>query len=77
MDFAPTGELLVAGFQDFPAGANGAVARSNSAVSLISDFISPSPGLNGASGLLVRGNDLYVSACLAKASVVITRQRER
>jgi sugar lactone lactonase YvrE len=63
--FAPTGELLVGGFQDFPAGANGAVARSNAAISSIADFIGPSPALNGASGLLISGNDLYVSALFA------------
>jgi DNA-binding beta-propeller fold protein YncE len=61
MAFSPGGELLVGAFQDFPAGANGAVARSNAAISSISDFVNPSPLINGASGLLVNGNELYVS----------------
>ena len=63
--FAPGGELLVGGFQDFPAGTQGAVARSDSLVSFLTDFIGPSPSLNGAAGLLVDGNDLYVSGLFA------------
>jgi sugar lactone lactonase YvrE len=62
---APTGELLVGGFQDFPAGTSGAIARSNAAVSSISDFISPSPTLNGVGNLLVIGNDLYATSGFA------------
>ena len=62
---APTGELLVGGFQDFPAGTAGAIAKSNAAVSSISDFIAPSPTLNGAGNLLVIGNDLYATAGFA------------
>jgi DNA-binding beta-propeller fold protein YncE len=62
---APTGELLVGGFQDFPAGAAGAIAKSNAAVTSISDFIAPSPTLNGVGNLLVIGNDLYATAGFA------------
>jgi DNA-binding beta-propeller fold protein YncE len=63
--FAPTGELLVGGFQDFPAGTSGSVARSNAGLTALNDFIAPSMTLNGASGLLVNGNDLYVSGLFA------------
>jgi DNA-binding beta-propeller fold protein YncE len=62
---APTGELLVGGFQDFPAGTAGAIAKSNAAISSISDFVAPSPTLNGAGNLLVIGNDLYATAGFA------------
>jgi DNA-binding beta-propeller fold protein YncE len=62
---APTGELLVGGFQDFPAAAAGAIAKSNAAISSISDFVAPSPTLNGAGNLLVIGNDLYATAGFA------------
>jgi DNA-binding beta-propeller fold protein YncE len=62
---APSGELLVGGFQDFPAGAAGAIAKSNAAVSSISDFIAPSPTLNGTGNLLVVGNDLFATAGFA------------
>ncbi len=65
LEFAPNGDLLVGGFQDFPAGTSGSVARSNTAITSISDFIAPSTSLNGASGLLVNGNDLYVSGLFA------------
>ncbi len=60
MAFAPNGDLLVGGFQDFPAGTSGAVARSNNAITTLGDFIGPSSTINGASGLLVHGDDLYV-----------------
>jgi DNA-binding beta-propeller fold protein YncE len=65
LDFAPNGDLLVGAFQDFPAGANGAVARSNAAITSISDFIGASPSLNGVGNLLVVGNDLYVTGGFA------------
>jgi DNA-binding beta-propeller fold protein YncE len=65
MAFAPTGELLVGAFQDFPGGTTGAVAKSNAAISAIADFVAPSTSINGASGLLVDGDDLYVSGLFA------------
>lgn len=63
--FAPGGELLVGAFQDFPGGTTGAVAKSNAAISTIADFVAPSTSINGASGLLVDGDDLYVSGLFA------------
>jgi len=63
--FAPAGELLVGAFQDFPAGTNGTVAKSNAAISSLGDFLTPSASLNGATGLLVDGDDLYVAAGFA------------
>jgi hypothetical protein len=61
MAYAPTGELLVAAFQDFPTGTTGAVAKSNPSISSLTDFIPANPTINGASSLLVNGGDLYVS----------------
>lgn len=61
MAFAPSGELLVSAFQNFPAGNQGAVAKSNAAVTSLSDFVAPSAAINGASGLLVEGFNLYVA----------------
>lgn len=52
--FAPSGQLLAGGFD------GGTVAISNGAISSLSDFI-VNPALTGASGILVNGNDLYVS----------------
>jgi DNA-binding beta-propeller fold protein YncE len=63
--YAPGGELLVSAFQDFPEGTSGAVARSDVPISTLSQFLGPAQSLNGASGLLVNGNDLYVSALFA------------
>jgi hypothetical protein len=39
----------------------GAVAKSDAAISFLTDFIPPDPVINGASGLLVNSNHLYVS----------------
>jgi hypothetical protein len=63
--FAPTGELLVGAFQDFPAGANGKVGRSNAAGMALEDFVDAAPSLNGASGLLVHDEHLYATGMFA------------
>ncbi|MBA4106505.1 MAG: hypothetical protein C0485_12170 [Pirellula sp.] len=63
--FAPTGELLVGAFQNFPAANAGTVAKSNAAISSLGDFLTPSASLNGVTGLLVDGDDLYVAAGFA------------
>jgi hypothetical protein len=65
MAFTPAGELLVGAFQDFPGGTMGAVAKSNVARTSLSDFIPPSTELNGVTGLLVQGFNLYVAAGFA------------
>lgn len=62
LELAPNGELLVSAFQDFPGGQKGAVGKSNAANTSIDSFVAPATSLNGASGLLAHGNDLYVSA---------------
>jgi DNA-binding beta-propeller fold protein YncE len=63
--FAPGGELLVGGFQDFPGGTVGAVAKSDASISFLTDFIGPDSSLNGTTGILVNGNDLYVASGFA------------
>ena len=60
--WAPSGQLLVGGFQDFPDATSGAVAQSDPTVTFLTDFIGPSTNLNGAASLLVDGNDLYVAS---------------
>jgi DNA-binding beta-propeller fold protein YncE len=65
LEFAPDGALFVGGFQNFPAGNKGAIAKSDVDISTISTFIEPDTSLNGASGLLVHGGDLYVSGMFA------------
>jgi hypothetical protein len=65
LEFAPGGELLVAGFQNFPGANKGAVAKSDASITTLSNFVAPSTSLNGASGLLVNGDDLYVTGMFA------------
>lgn len=57
--FAPNGSLQVGGFD------GGSVATPNTANNALVDFISPSPALAGASGLLVHDNSLYVTGMFA------------
>ena len=60
--YAPNGELLVGAFQDFPANASGAVGRANPAGTALTPLVGPAASLVGASGLLVHGDDLYVTS---------------
>jgi len=55
LDYAPSGALLAGGFD------GGTVAKSDAALTTMSDFVAPSASLQGAAGLLVDGNDLYVT----------------
>jgi DNA-binding beta-propeller fold protein YncE len=61
MAFDPQGRLLVGNFNLLePGGGN--VLRFDTNTNQFENFIGPSDSLTGASGLLVQGNDLYVSA---------------
>lgn len=63
--FKPTGELLAGAFQD-PSGAGGGVAISNSTVSAFADYlVPPSAASNGAAGLMIHDDYLYVSGMFA------------
>lgn len=53
--FTSSGELLAGGFD------GGTVAISNPAVSSFSDLVTPTSSLQGLAGVLVNGNDLYVT----------------
>ncbi len=59
--FASNGNLLVGGFQDSPTQQTGAVLQWNGVGSALDLLVNPRPGLNGALGLLVHENDLYVT----------------
>jgi sugar lactone lactonase YvrE len=63
--FHPNGDLLVGDFQSFPSGTHGAVGRVDPPAAGLSYFVNPSTSLNGASGLLVHGNHLYVTGMFA------------
>ena len=53
--FTSSGQLLAGGFD------GGTVAISNAAVSSFSDLVPPTASLQGLAGVLVNGNDLYVT----------------
>lgn len=53
--FTSSGQLIAGGFD------GGSVAISDPSVSSFTDLISPNPSLQGLAGLLVNGNDLYVT----------------
>ena len=55
LDFSPTGALLAGGFD------GGTVAKSNGAITAMSDLVAPNALIQGAAGILVDGNDLYVT----------------
>lgn len=63
--WGPDGKMLVGGFLDFPGGSKGAVGKSNDAKTALGDFVPPSTLLNGASGVLVHGDDVYVAGMFA------------
>lgn len=62
--WSPAGDLLAGVFTN-GAGTRGAVAKSNATLSSMSGFIGPAAAINGAAGLLVHGNHIYVSGMLA------------
>jgi DNA-binding beta-propeller fold protein YncE len=62
--YAPGGQLLAGGFE------GGTVGKSDAGITSISDFIGPSAALSGVAGVMVNGNDLYVSALLNPAGLV-------
>ncbi len=57
--FTTDGRLVAGGFD------GGSVAESDPTVSSFSDLIPPDPSLQGLAGVLVRGNDLYVTGMFA------------
>jgi hypothetical protein len=63
--WGPDGKMVVGGFLDFPGGSKGAVGKSNDAKTALGEFVAPATSLNGASGVLVHGSDVYVSGMFA------------
>jgi DNA-binding beta-propeller fold protein YncE len=63
--WGPGGNLLVGAFIDYPAGSSGAIASWQVGTDQLELAIGPSDSLNGATGLLVDGNNLYVSGMFA------------
>ncbi|BBO30911.1 dockerin type I domain-containing protein [Lacipirellula parvula] len=62
---APNGNLLVGSFQNFPAGTHGAIGVVAPPAATMNYLVSPTTVLNGASGLLVHDNHLYVTGMFA------------
>jgi DNA-binding beta-propeller fold protein YncE len=62
MAFAPSGELIVGAYKDFPGGTQGAVAKSNAGITSLNNFIAGTTALEGLTGMLVQGFNLYVAA---------------
>jgi hypothetical protein len=63
--WGPSGELLVAAFQDFPAGTSGAIASWQVGAPQMELAVGPSNSLNGVSGLFADGDQLYASGLFA------------
>jgi hypothetical protein len=62
---APNGNLLVGAFWDFPSSAKGAVGQWDGVGSTLEFLVNPRTSLQGASGLLVHAEHLYVSGMFA------------
>jgi hypothetical protein len=65
LTFAPNGNLLVGAFMDFPTSTTGAVGQWNGVSSTLEFLVEPQTSLNGASGLLVHEEHLYVTGMFA------------
>jgi hypothetical protein len=67
MGIAPDGRLQVAGYQNTPGGNRGTVARANTSLTFLTDFLTPSVDLNGATALAYYkpGNYLFVTGELS------------
>ncbi|WP_442483682.1 SMP-30/gluconolactonase/LRE family protein [Aeoliella sp. SH292] len=63
--FAPTGELLVGGWMGAPDGSYGAIGKSNSAITTLTDFTGAVDEISGASGLLIEDDYVYVAGMLS------------
>lgn len=62
---APDGKIFVGGFQEFPSGTRGAVGLYSPPDATMSTFVPSTAIINGASGLLVHENYLYVTGMFA------------
>jgi sugar lactone lactonase YvrE len=65
LTFAPNGNLLVGVFLDYPASQNGAVGQWDGDGTTLEFLVDPHTSQQGASGLLVNGDHLYVSGMFA------------
>jgi sugar lactone lactonase YvrE len=62
--YNPQGKLLVGLFQD-NTGTKGGVAIADTTTGMLSDFVANTPAISGASGVMVHGNQLYVTGMFA------------